>query len=108
MSTGKILEKLLEVVDKNDALLKASEKGKLGVVKLLLAIGANVNAREKSGATPLHLASANGHKAIVRILITEGANVNARDIYGNTSLHLAAANSHEGMVEVLRKNGGTE
>ena len=61
----------------------------LNVVTLLVEEGANLEARESGGQTPLHLAAVNTYRAGTRIvdyLIAQGANVNARDDRGTTPL----------------------
>lgn len=52
--------------------------------RVLLANGARVDAVDKAGFTPLHLAY---HKVFAELLFTHGANVNARDASGRTPLH---------------------
>jgi hypothetical protein len=59
------------------------------VVELLLARGANVNAKDGYDSTPLHLAAGGGHKEVVELLLAKGANVNAKDRRGQTPLDLA-------------------
>jgi len=61
-----------------------------GVVRLLIAAGANVNARSTDGSTPLLDASANNEIDVVRILLIAGANPNAVNSSGETALSLAA------------------
>ena len=51
--------------NKNDALIWASMKGKLPVVKYLVEHGADINARDNSA---LRLASENGHSEVVKYL----------------------------------------
>ena len=51
--------------------------------KLLLGAGADVNAGDKNGRTPLHKAKSE----TVQLLLSAGANVNARDNNGRTPLH---------------------
>lgn len=94
------------------ALQAAASDGQVGVVELLLADGADVNARDTSGATPLHEAAAEGHTAIAEMLIANGADVSAKDEDGNTPLHKAASSlhkvtsySHRAIVELLIANG---
>ncbi|WP_457639682.1 ankyrin repeat domain-containing protein [Persephonella sp.] len=56
--------------------MKAVEKGDLELVKKLISKGANVNAKDKGGNTPLHWVARNGHLEIVKYLISCGANKN--------------------------------
>ncbi|MEM2677506.1 MAG: ankyrin repeat domain-containing protein, partial [Thermofilaceae archaeon] len=69
---------------------KAAEEGDLQRVKKLVENGANVNAKDEYGSTPLYLAVLNGHLELARFLVEKGANVNAKDIVGWTPLHIAA------------------
>ena len=67
----------------------------------------DVNARDKYGETPLHLASCYGHTESVKLLLAmPGVDVNARDLYGRTPLHLASRKSHAEVVKLLIKWGG--
>ena len=59
-------------------------------VKALLAEGANANAENKFGNTPLHNAAGCGNAAIVSILIDDDAFVNVQNAKGMTPLHNAA------------------
>ena len=76
------------------------------VVELLIAEGADVNAKNKHGGTPLHEAAASGHKEIVELLIAEGADVNAKDVNGYTPLDWAIFNKDTETADLLRKHGG--
>ena len=79
----------------------ATVKNHPDVAKLLLAHGANPNAKDaKIGKTALHLAAQLGHADIVKLLLAYGANVNARTKYGDTPLHLAAL-GHPKIVKLL-------
>ena len=53
------------------------------VLEALLDNGANVNASDKEGNTPLLLASKEGHEALVRGLIEENANITHKVGRGN-------------------------
>ena len=67
--------------------------------------GANVNAEDNYGKTPLLWASRNGHKGIVELLIDNGANIEARNEYGYTPLLLASYRGHIKIVKLLIDNG---
>lgn len=58
------------------------------MVAPLLAAGANVNARDNSGQTPLFLAAGSGgeNQTVVAALLAKGADVNARTSSGATPL----------------------
>ena len=57
--------------------------------RLLLKEGANVNATDERGRTPLMYATQLGNVDVVQALLgVEGIDVNARDDAGNTALHL--------------------
>jgi ankyrin repeat protein len=74
------------------------ERGKL--IPLLLSHGADIEARDEKGRTPLITAAFWGTKDIAQILVDSGANVAAKDQEGQTALHLTA--SH-GLVERASK-----
>ena len=67
-------------------LMLAAEAGKEQVVKLLIARGANVNARNSAGATALMVSAWAGHAGIVRQLLEAGADVHMRTDEGTTVL----------------------
>lgn len=61
------------------------------LINVLIAGGANVNARDLRGRTPLHEAArANLNPGVIAALLGGGADVNARDLRGTTPLHEAA------------------
>jgi len=71
---------------RDDALLEAAEYDQLKEVKNLLALGANVNARDYDEKTPLMLAAAKNNIEVMRLLLAKGAKPNARDVFGETAL----------------------
>jgi ankyrin repeat protein len=80
------------------------------VVELLLAWRADVNARDESGARPLHLAAARGKCDVAEALVAHGADIDARDEDGRTPLHFAAQKDREpkgrmAVVELLVARG---
>ncbi len=54
-------------------LIEAVQNGDLDLVKRLISKGADVNAKDKYGKTPLHYADDEGHIYIVMYLISKGA-----------------------------------
>jgi ankyrin repeat protein len=70
-------------------LMHAAVFAELGIVKLLLDAGADVNAASREGATPLMRAAGNYEKS--KLLIERGAKIDARSNLGRTALLIAAA-----------------
>lgn len=68
-------------------LSKAATFGDIETVRRRLAAGADANARDGFGGTPLMMAAANGGLAVARVLIDAGAEVNVADVRGVTPLY---------------------
>ncbi|MBO9492600.1 ankyrin repeat domain-containing protein [Thalassotalea sp. G20_0] len=83
--------------DKN--LLKAAGDGDLGSVKALLEQGADIEARDWSGRTPLFRAVMSENPEVLNVILAAGACLNARDCYGRTPLH--KARSQKAVKELL-------
>jgi ankyrin repeat protein len=80
--------------------------GNIDAVKKHLAAGADVNARNDGGFTPLHYAAMDNRKEVVELLIDKGADVNAKDYMSLlTPLHSAALHGHKEVVELLIDKG---
>lgn len=73
-------------------------------LKLVVEHGANVNAKNKQGVTPLMIAVSNDDIEAVKFLLSKGADINARDKEGNTPLHIACDAGSIAMVELLCKD----
>jgi ankyrin repeat protein len=82
---------------------KAAKEGNLKLVKELVSKGADVNAKDKYGRTPLHYAAKEGHLDVVKFLVSKGADVNAKDEKGNTPLDAATPEVAE-YLRSLNKN----
>jgi ankyrin repeat protein len=88
----------------------------VAIARLLLDAGADLEAKNDSGATPLHQAANSGNAELAALLLARGAQVNPRDKWYNTPLLYAedghvyygkGQGSHK-VAELLRKNGGTD
>ncbi len=76
------------------------------LAELLIARGADVNARSKAGNTPLHSAAHDDRATdVARLLIAHGAEINATNDEGETPLHLAARWARVENVELLIAEG---
>ncbi len=84
---------------------KAAEAGNIEALKQHLAAGADVNAKDDDGISPLLLAATWGHKEIVELLIANGADVNAKAVDSLTLLHITAGWGHKEIVELFIANG---
>lgn len=82
-------------------LILAAENGCLEPVRLLLAAGADVNARTGSGLTALIGAAYVGALDVVELLCAHGADVDLATHAGVTALHAAAQYGHVRVVEYL-------
>ena len=78
---------------------QAAGDGNIEAVKQHIANGADVNAKDECGWTPLHYAET---KEIAELLIAKGADVNVKDKRGFTPLHNA---DNKEIAELLIANG---
>ena len=86
---------------------RAAWKGHKVIAELLIAKGANENAKtNKYRWTPLHYAAANDRKEVAEMLIAAGADVNAKTKYGSTPLDWAIRFDETETGDLLRKHGG--
>ena len=75
---------------------------RVGCFKLLRDAGANLEATDRLGRTPLHCAATAGKPDLLSLLIQAGVNVEAVDRYANaTALHDAASSSERGVVDCV-------
>ncbi|OGT20796.1 MAG: hypothetical protein A2342_03705 [Gallionellales bacterium RIFOXYB12_FULL_54_9] len=91
-------------------LMLAAATGNLPVVELLVTSGAQVNARDERGWSPLTKSVYNveqdcGYPDVAEYLIAQGADIEAAIGYGVRPLMLAAGYGEIGLVEVLLNAG---
>ncbi|XP_078617562.1 uncharacterized protein LOC144885514 [Branchiostoma floridae x Branchiostoma japonicum] len=90
----------------NTPLHWAAWEGHTETAQVLLAAGADPNARDEDGKTPLYRAAVKGHTETAQVLLTAGADPNARDKDGWTPIHQAAVGGHTETAQVLLTAGG--
>jgi ankyrin repeat protein len=86
-------------------LIIAAEEDYGDIASLLVAHGADVNAKSEDGSTALMNAAAEGNAEIVSLLISKGADLNTADNSGQTPLIKAAGEGQARAVEILVAHG---
>ena len=82
-------------------LLDAVKAGDQGVVHALIQDGADVNAGEADGTTPLHWAAYSSDLAIAELLVGAGADATTANRYDVRPLSLAAVGGNAAIIELL-------
>ena len=100
---GLPLAQTLEVFGGSD---KERVPGRHKVALALIARGADVNARNKSGETMLHFVAGEGNMPAIELLLSHGAAVSPRDHSGFTPLHRAVEKGHLEATKRLLTAGG--
>lgn len=110
----KDLQEFADVVEREKNTLGALDKHLFTPIlapprmRLLLSNGANVNAKNGKGQTPLHLESLLGHEENVRILLVAGADPNIETNDGGSAINYAIGGTiggYSSIVELLLKAG---
>jgi ankyrin repeat protein len=91
--------------DLDSRLTEAARSQDTAEVKRLLTEGANPNARDKNGRTPLMESASEGYTPVVRALLENGADVNAKDQVGWTALFWAAFSNRTETLRALVARG---
>lgn len=87
------------------ALITATADRNVPVVKALLERGADVNARDEEGETPLMIAIFLQDAWLTKAILNSGANVNLRDKQGASALVFAVDNNDIDTVRALLNKG---
>ena len=83
----------LPILSLNDQLIAAATNGDAAGVQQLLQKGANIEAKDNLGWTPLIWAAYQGHTEVVNLLLEKGANLEAKGNKGQTALQSLTAES---------------
>lgn len=100
----------LDLVDVNQVSLfgdvpmsVAATRGSIEELELLVAAGANLNAKGEHGYSPLHYAVEHGHLHVVEWLLEHGADRSLRNDLGDTAEQLAEILAEDKIMSVLRE-----
>lgn len=88
----------------SSALHFAAMIGDEKIIQLLVAAGANLEAKNSAEETPLLIAAGCGKQEAVKALLNAGANLEAVNIRGNTALHIAVLNRQMEIARILIKH----
>ena len=83
----------------------AAGSGPRNAANTLLIAGADANAVDNDGLTPLMMAAMNGRNLHVNMLLLRGAKPDLTDRVGSTALLYAIGKNHFGAVQLLLKHG---
>jgi ankyrin repeat protein len=94
-------------IDGETPLVVAAEHGQLGVTRLLVQRGANINVIvQYYGRTALHYAAEEAHEEVVAFLLEKGAQTSNSEGDNVTPLMLACRNGHVGVVQMIVTHTG--
>ena len=78
------------------------------IAKMLIAKGANVNAANDAGMTPLHYAAQRGSDRIIEFLASQGARFDAKNKQGRSPSELARGKTAALMNKLAAGNATTQ
>jgi len=87
---------------------RAATRGHTEIVARLLDAGADVNAVDRSGITPLMRAAQNGRVEMVELLLARGAKVNHTNVAGYTAIMWTRRNGYHDVEKLLLTAGAEE
>ncbi|XP_072094883.1 uncharacterized protein [Mobula birostris] len=92
----KVAERAAWIAERNFiALLIASHRGHIDVVRFLLMNGTNLNTRTRDGHSALHMAVMGARGSCISYLLQQGADIEGTDSKGRTVLDLARLTGHK-------------
>ncbi len=84
---------------------RAHRQSRVSIVQLLLRAGAEVNAADEYGVTPLQAAAGSGNTDLAKLLLDAGARANAGGRQTRSALFEAALHGHARIVQALLDAG---
>ena len=92
----------MRVTPLHSAVATRRPEAAVGLVRALLAQGADPNRRQEGGWTPLHAAAQSGDPELVGLLLAHGASPAIANDAGQTPADLAAAREHIAVLALLQ------
>ena len=100
-----LTQELIDELNKDWDNADVSKNVDASKIKYLIERGADVNAKEQYGQTPLHYASYYNHIETTELLIERGADVEAKDEWEMTPLHWASCKNRIETAKLLIEKG---
>ncbi|EAY18668.1 hypothetical protein TVAG_062730 [Trichomonas vaginalis G3] len=91
--------------DINKCFIYSTQFKTLSFCEYFLSCGANIDAKDESGETALHIATQVNSTEIVEFLISHGAKINQKDNDGFTALHCTIFYFNKELAELLVTHG---
>lgn len=88
--------------------VRHSHGPRIELAQSLIGRGAQLDAQDELGRTPLHIVAHYGHKELAACLLENGANINIADNDGETPLHLTVKADRNEVAQLLRAHGGRD
>ena len=85
----------------NTVLHYACQRNNANIVKYLVELTNDINAKNNDMQTPLHIASKNNYLDICSILVENGAMINIYDKYKKTPIHIACENNFSEIIKLF-------
>jgi ankyrin repeat protein len=103
-----LLDKGINLKERNGSLIIAASNGYIATVKLLLEAGAEINAQNRIGKTALMEAASAGNLETVKMLLQAEADISLVDENKKTALFYAKDEGHIDVVDFLIRAGADD